>query len=323
MPNGASPAAITLNISTANSTPLGTSQVIVSASTPGESAKSQTLTLTVGAAPDYSVTISNPTLVGSVNVSSIFSGTLMAANGYSSTVALGCAGTAPPSCVVSPSSAVPTGGGAAFTVTVSSGISQAYSFNVVGLGSDPSAITRSASVTFTAMPSQNFDFTIGITPPSTSVPAGQPASFSIDVNPTTGSFPNNVTYSCSKLPALTTCTFNPPQVGSGSGDSVVALTIATTAPVPRAAEGTLSMFMFVFPIAGLFSFARSRPRLGRSVAGTLALWLVLLFISCGGGLQGGGGGSGSPGTPAGTYTITITAVSGSVSHSAPVSLKVI
>jgi len=225
--------------------------------------------------------------------------------------------------VINPANATPVSSGTPFTVTVSSSVSQVYAFVVTGVGSDPSAITHSASVTFTAMPSQNFDFTIGITPASTSVPAGQPTIFSIDVNPTTGSFPNNVTYSCSKLPALTTCTFNPPQVGSGSGDSVVALTIATTAPVPRAAEGTLSMFMFVFPIAGLFSFARSRPRLGRSVAGTLALWLVLLFISCGGGLQGGGGGSGSPGTPAGTYTITITVVSDSVSHSAPVSLKVI
>jgi len=49
---------------------------------------------------------------------------------------------------------------------------------------------------------------------------------------------------------------------------------------------------------------------------------VMLFLSCGGGLQGGGGGTGSPGTPAGTYTITITAVSGSITHSAVVSLTV-
>src|SRR5439155_26907217 len=123
-----------------------------------------------------------------------------------------------------------------FSVTVSSSGTQAYALVVTGVGSDPSEITHSASVMFTAMPSQNFDFNMGITPPSTSVPAGQPGSFSIDVNPTTGSFPNNVTFSCSKLPALTTCNFNPPQVGSGSVDSVVALTIATTAPVPRATE---------------------------------------------------------------------------------------
>jgi hypothetical protein len=102
VPSSASPAAITLNISTTNSTPLGTSQVIISASTPGESAKSQTVTLTVGAAPDYSVTVSNPTLVGSVNIPAVFNGTLVATNGYSNSVTLACGTGAPPSCVITP-----------------------------------------------------------------------------------------------------------------------------------------------------------------------------------------------------------------------------
>src|SRR5439155_23200183 len=109
-------------------------------------------------------------------------------------------------------------GGTPFTVTVSSSVSQAYSFNIVGVGNDPSAITHSAPVTFTALPKQNFDFTIVTIPPtSASVPAGQAASSSIDVNPTTGAFPNDVTFSCSKLPALTTCVFSPAHVLSGSG----------------------------------------------------------------------------------------------------------
>ena len=101
--------------------------------------------------------------------------------------------------------------------TVLSSVSQAYSFNINGVGSDPAAIAHSATVAFTAMPSQAFDFTRGVTPASASVTAGQAASFSLDVNPTAGSFPNNVTFSCSKLPALTTCAFNPVQVGSGAG----------------------------------------------------------------------------------------------------------
>jgi hypothetical protein len=50
---------------------------------------------------------------------------------------------------------------------------------------------------------------------------------------------------------------------------------------------------------------------------------IVGLLSCGGGLQGnGGGGSGSPGTPAGTYTITVTAICGAVTHTAQISLTV-
>jgi hypothetical protein len=60
---------------------------------------------------------------------------------------------------------------------------------------------------------------------------------------------------------------------------------------------------------------------------------VLLFVAlvvaaldgCGGGGSSGGGGGGSttdPGTPAGTYSIQVTAVGGSVSHTVSISVTV-
>ena len=139
-----------------------------------------------------------------------------------------CGPGAPPTCTVNPTSATPSSAGTSFAVTVSSNISQRYIFDIVGVGNDSAAITHSAAVTFITTPSQNFDFTMGITPASASVPAGQPVIFSLDVNPTNGSFPSNVSFACSKLPALTTCGFNPPQVGSGSEDSAVTFTVGTT-----------------------------------------------------------------------------------------------
>jgi hypothetical protein len=210
-------------------------------------------------------------------------------------------------------------------VTISSNISQDYSFNINGVGSDPAAITHSAAVTFTATANQNFDFTMGITPASASVPVGQPTIFTVNVNPTTGSFPNNVSFSCSKLPALTTCGFNPSQVGAGSENSDVTFTIATTAPVPASRASILATLFSAFPIAGLMWLRRRKSRLevSQTILASFLLLLSMGSLSCGGGLQGnGGGGSGSPGTPPGTYTITVTATCGSVTHTAQVSLTV-
>ena len=149
-------------------------------------------------------------------------------------------------------------------------------------------------------------------------------------SPTTATFPNNVTFICSTLPALTTCAFNPAQVPLGNGGSVVTMKVSTTAPILRSANLAALTFVMIFPIAGVFWLGRRRStgmppskKLRRMVI-TFALFLsVLACVSCGSGLQGNGGsGSGSPGTPTGTYNITLTATSGSVTHSTQMSLTV-
>jgi len=326
LPTNGNPVSVNLQIGTALSTPLGTFPITIRASTPGAPATTQTLTLILSASPDYSLSIANSSLTTSVNSSAQFNGTLTSLNGYSNAVTLSCGPDAPPTCTVNPATAAPTSTGTTFAVTVSSNISQAYSFNINGAGSDPAAITHSAAVNFTAMPSQNFDFTMGITPASASAPVGQPAIFTLNVNPTTGSFPNNVTFACSKLPALATCRFNPSQVGSGSENSDVTFTIATTAPVPAAFRSSvLATFVSAFPIAALMWLKRrkSRRELRETILSSFLLLFSLGLLSCGAGLQGnGGGGSGSPGTPPGTYTITVTGTCGSVTHAAQVSLTI-
>jgi hypothetical protein len=268
--------------------------------------------------------ITNPSLTSSVNSSAQFSGSLTPLNGYSSAVALSCGTGAPPICTVNPAIATPTNSGTPFTATISSNVSQSYTFSIVGVGSDAAAIIHSVPVTFTAIPSQTFDFTMGITPGSASEPAGQPAIFSLDVSPTGGSFPSNVSFSCSKLPALTTCGFNPPQVGSGSENSAVTFTLSTTAAIPASRASIIAIAFSVFPLAGLILIQQRRLRgeIGRHARVVLLAVLAMSALSCGGGLQGNGGGSGSPGTPAGTYAITVTATCKSVVHTAHVSLTV-
>jgi hypothetical protein len=50
--------------------------------------------------------------------------------------------------------------------------------------------------------------------------------------------------------------------------------------------------------------------------------LVVIQVACSNGSGNSGGGSGSVATPAGTYTVNITAVSGTIEHGSSVSVTV-
>ncbi|HEY4054727.1 MAG TPA: hypothetical protein VGL74_13335 [Terriglobales bacterium] len=322
-PTKSSPVSIALTITTSITSPPGTYQVIISASSPGGATKTQLLILSVDFVPDYILAITNPSLTSHINVAAAFNGTLTSVNGYASPVALSCGSGAPPNCVVSPSMAIPLDTGTPFTVSVSSSVSQAYAFNVNAVGSDGLVVSHSMPVAFTALPSQGFDFTLSMTPSSVSISAGQTATYSLDVAPTSGTFPSAVTFSCSGAPALTTCSFNPAQVAAGSGDSVITVIALTTAPIP--ATRTSAMWLISAPMAGLFWLRKREARVRRRKRRALIMvMLALVCVSCGGGLQGNGSivGSGSPGTPVGSYNLSISVATASITHSTQVNLTV-
>jgi hypothetical protein len=322
-PTNSNPIPVDVIITTSITSPPGTYQVTISAASPGGTTKSQLLIVSVNFVPDYILAITYPSLTVHSNSPATFDGTLTSVNGYNSTVTLSCGTGAPANCTVNPSTAAPLDTGTPFTVTVSSSVSQAYAFNVNAIGSDILAVSHSVPVAFTALPSQAFDFTLSITPPSVSIASGQTATYSLDVAPTSGTFPSTVTFSCSGAPALTTCAFNPPQIAAGSGDSVITVTALTTAPTPAAR--TSATWLISLPMVGLLWLHRRQPRARhRNLRVSLMIMLALNCASCGGGLQGNGivGGSGSPGTPVGSYNLNVSVAGASIAHSTQVNLTV-
>jgi hypothetical protein len=276
--------------------------VTISANTTGAPGpKTQSLSLTVTALADYVLAISNPSLSTTVNVQTTFNGTLTAFNGYNSLVNISCGAGAPPTCT--PTSVTPTPGGAAFSVTVSSGTAATYNFNITAVGTDGSATTHSVPVSLTV----NADFSFSNTSGSQTVLAGQTAVYDLDFTPVgAATFPNAITYSCSGLPALTSCSFAPPQISAGSGATVVTLSIATTGPnlSQRRFLGRAQRLLVPFGLSVLglvLAGLGGQPRVRRKYQ---AVGLAMLLVLAGILLACGGSAGGSPPPPTARVTVS-------------------
>jgi len=288
--------------------------------------RTQNLSLTVTANADYSLVINNPSQSALPSGAVTFNGTLTAFNGYGSTVNLSCGTGAPPTCTPSSAGITPTGGGAAFTISASSNLAQNYTFNIVGQGTDPSGITKTATVTLSSI----FDFNLTNSSGAQTTKAGLSATYNLDAAPLGGgNFPNPVTLSCTGLPARSTCSFNPAQVNSGSGDTVIILTVTTNAPIPVSAklQRSLRLAVYALLLPGLLVigvFQRWLPKSRRYSPFLLPLMLLMIGLlqACGGGGGAGSAGSGQPGTASGNYSITVSAKSGPLTHTVSAALTV-
>jgi hypothetical protein len=270
------------------------------------------LTVTVPA-PDYALTISNPTQSATVNQNATFSGTLKALRGYGSAVNLTCGVGAPPTCTISPASLTPTVAGTPFTVTVQSGLAQTYSFNINGTGTDAAHVPHIAPVVFSSL----FTFTISDSSGSQSVKAGQSASYSLVVTPEGSNvFPGAVSFACTawspQVPPGVACS-NPAITAGGSGAQTVTLTISTSGPnsafIRPIGENRRSgsLFFVWISMAGMVIGGLARKPSARKATGVaLALIAVsaMMLSSCGGGSNSGGV-SGVGGAGVGAVTVNV------------------
>lgn len=177
------------------------------------------------------------------------------------------------------------------------------------------------------------DFSLGLSGAPV-VAAGTEASYELMVTPL-GGFNQPVTLACSGAPALATCVITPNSVTpDGSHAAPAGVVIATTArslivPVDAPSKKfLLTPLRVTLPVllVGLVAFlavlvgSRRLAPAGRSanvLFATATLLVVSLAVAACGGRK-----TPSGGTPAGTYTITITATSGSLTHTATAQLTV-
>ncbi len=177
-----------------------------------------------------------------------------------------------------------------------------------------------------------FDFSVSPSGQSSqTVSSGQSANFALNLA-TMGGSSGTFSFSCGSLPANSSCTFNPPNEtvnanATGSITVKIATGISSTSaqntghsPRPFALRGFFVGFgLILMPIA-----IRRRQR------GTFLFALLILssfgLAGCAG---AGAGGSGAPpsnptngSTPAGTYSIVVTATANGLSHKIALNLTV-
>jgi Kelch motif protein/HYDIN/CFA65/VesB family protein/centrosomal CEP192-like protein len=181
------------------------------------------------------------------------------------------------------------------------------------------------------------DFSISANSSSATVAAGSSATYTLSIAPA-GGFNQTLSLSCTGAPTLSTCNVNPMSLTlNGSSSSTATVTLTTTAPTavgPRPPDpprpGPLSpvgwpwlVALVMLGLSGASAARRygaplARQRLAR-LALALTMFMVLAWASCGGAAV-----SHMPGTPAGTYTLHLTAndTTASLSHSTTVTLIV-
>jgi len=288
------------------------------------------------ATPDFTVSNGGSlVLAQGVNSNNTTPITVTPTGRFTGNVALTCAvspttGTSVPTCTVTTPLDITGTAPVSGTLTVdttSTTTANTYTVAVTGTSGSINSttpvtviVTPASASAFALTSSGNIAVSPGATTGNTST---------ISVTPS-GGFTGNVALTCSISPTAAsdpaTCSLSPATADITASAAVTStLTVATTA-ASSALNAPLKIF---WPAAGgtalaaaFFFFLPGRRRGWLAMLGLIAIFAALAGLSaCGGGISGGGGPS-NPGTTPGTYTVTVTGTSGSLTATTPVTLTV-
>jgi hypothetical protein len=313
----------TLTFTASSSATAGTATVAVTGTSGTLAPQTTTISLTVTPPPNFTLSSSPSALnlaEGGSNTSTI---TVNATNGFTGSVQLAVASTLPTGVTASfsPNPATST---STLTVTASSSATLGGPTAVTVTGTSGALAPETSSINLTVTPPASYSLSAASATPATISPGGA-STAAISVVPANG-YTGTVTLSCAVTSAVTftasqaTCSFGSgsPVTISSSANGTATMTFSTVAS-SAALSGGFKMFYSVWvPLPGLAIFglfgsgtSRRKKLVRKKLLGLLLLWIVVASLitlpACGGGSSSGGGGGGTSGTPAGTYTMTITA----------------
>lgn len=239
---------------------------------------------------------------------------------FTSNIDLTCAANAPALCSFSPAS-IAVGQNSVLTLSNLSAVTgNTLSFSVTGTSGGQ---TSTLSITVLIA-----DFSLAATPASASVTAGQTGIYTVSIQPS-GGFNQLISLNCSGAPLASTCSVAPISISPDGTHAATVTVNVTTAAIATAevfpnmtipgfhGRGSMPAFFCFVIFSGVVIYYLISRRRVRYLLATLALF-ILTWAACGGGNQ-------LPllrGTPTGTYSLTLAAASGSLSHTTNLSLTV-
>jgi hypothetical protein len=168
-----------------------------------------------------------------------------------------------------------------------------------------------ASATYTLPP----NFTLGLTPGTMAITGTQSATTTVTLT-SEFSFAGQVNFTCSGLPAGSSCSFSPTSV-TGNPQQQVTTTMTVTGSGSAALQPDHSPWEPIASLAvvvSLFGLRKHQRLRSFLLVAYVSVGLLFLAACSGGGGTGGGGGGGGQ-TPV-TSTVTVTGTSGTIQNTA-------